>query len=200
MTTRQRRCIVTGDVKQAAELVRFVVAPDGAVVPDVAGDLPGRGLWLSASRQAVDTACAKRLFAKAARRRVTVAEDLAARTEALLARRCLDVLGLARRAGQATLGFEQVRALLKARKAAVLIAARDGGADGRAKTRKYAAGVAVIELFTSAELSLALGRENVVHAALAPGGIADRFVAEAARFAGFRAGAVPEGANSAERQ
>lgn len=196
---RRRRCLVTGQSRPVTDLVRFVVGPDGAVVPDVAEALPGRGMWLSASREAVDRARARDLFAKAARRRVGVAEELADTTEKVLTRRCLDLLGLARRAGQAVVGFEQVRAALRAGKVAVLIGAGDGAAAGRAKLRPLARGVPLVETFTVAELSLALGRENVVHAALAPGRLTERFVAEAARCAGFRP-AVMERAGAAEQE
>jgi hypothetical protein len=181
---------VSGEVKETRDLVRFVVAPDGAVVPDVADRLPGRGMWLSASRGMVGAACAKGLFAKAARAKVSVADDLADQTETLLARRCLDLLGLARRAGQAALGFEKARTLISAGGAILLIAARDGADHGKAKLRGLGKGLPVVELFTSAELSLAFGRENVIHAALAPGRLADRFLAETVRLAEFRPAAA----------
>ena len=193
-----RRCILTGTVMPTTQLIRFVVGPDGGIVADVAGELPGRGLWLSASREVIDTACAKGLFAKAARRPVSVAADLAARTEAVLARRCLDLLGLARRAGGAAVGFEQVRGRIRAGKAAILIVARDGSKDSRSRIKKVGGGLPAIELFGSAELSLALGRENVVHAALAPGKLADRLVAEAARLAKFRPAGAAESGDAAE--
>ncbi len=190
VSERQRRCIVSGEVKETRDLVRFVVAPDGAVVPDVAERLPGRGIWLSASREMVGAACAKGLFAKAARAKVSVADDLADQTETLLARRCLDLLGLARRAGQAALGFEKVRTLISAGGAILLIAARDGADNGKAKLRGLGKGLPVVELFASVELSLAFGRENVIHAALAPGRLADRFLTETVRLAEFRPAAA----------
>src|SRR5258708_22328587 len=92
-----RRCIVTGAVRPKPELVRFVVGPDGMVVPDVAARLPGRGLWLTARRDIVDAAVGKRLFGRAARAPVTVAGDLGERVEALLRQRCADLIRLARR-------------------------------------------------------------------------------------------------------
>lgn len=190
VSERQRRCIVSGEVKETRNLVRFVVAPGGAVVPDVAERLPGRGIWLSASRVMVGAACAKGLFAKAARVKVSVADDLADQTETLLARRCLDLLGLARRAGQAALGFEKVRTLISAGGAILLIAARDGADHGKAKLRGLGKSLPVVELFASAELSLAFGRENVIHAALAPGRLADRFLTETVRLAEFRPAAA----------
>ena len=186
-----RRCLVTGAVRPKAELIRFVVAPEGRVIPDLAGRLPGRGLWLSARRDIVAAAVTKRLFARAARQAVLVDDDLADRLEALLAGRCRDDIGLARRAGQAVAGFAKVVAALTAGRAAVLVAASDGAADGRGKLRARAPGLPRVETLTSAELGAAFGREQVVHAALAPGRLADALVGDAARLAGFRA-AAPE--------
>lgn len=182
----ERRCIVTGQRRDPEEMVRFVVSPDGEVVPDVAAVLPGRGIWLSASRDVVNTAVGKRLFAKAARARVTVPEDLAGRVEALLLRRCLDLLGLARRAGQAVGGFEKVKSELAAGRVGLLLTARDAGPHGRAKMRGPATGLPVVELFESGELGAALGRDVVVHAAVARGKLARRILHESGRLAGFR--------------
>lgn len=175
-------------MRPKAELLRFVVGPDGRVVPDVAGRLPGRGLWLAARRDIVATAVAKRLFARAARAPVGVEADLADRVEALLAQRCCEVLGLARRAGQAVAGFEKVRQALGRREAALLVAAADGAADGRGKLAALAPGLPVVDPLTSAELGAAFGREQVVHAALKPGRLAETLRVEAARLAGFRRG------------
>ena len=186
-----RRCLATGEVADKSELVRFVVGPDGSVVPDVDGKLPGRGMWVSASRQAVDRTVAKRLFSRAAKRAVVASPDLADTVERLLTRRCLDYLGLAVRAGAVVAGFEKVRERLRKRQAAVLLAASDSAVDGRDKLSRLADGVTVFGLFSRAELSLAIGRENVVHAALRRGGLADRFVVEAARLRGFRNSGMP---------
>lgn len=183
----QRRCIVTGDVKDTAEMVRFVVGPDGRVVPDVAGNLPGRGMWLIASREVVETAVAKGRFARAAKGHALCDVDLAEQVGKLLSRRCLDLVGLARRAGQAVAGFEKVKACLRQGDAAILLAASDGGGDGRAKLRGLAGSIPEVAVFSRDELSSALGRENVVHAALRPGGLAKKIALETARLAGFRA-------------
>ena len=191
-TGPERRCIVTGQVRPKAELLRFVVGPDGEVVPDIGARLPGRGIWLCARRDVVNTAVAKRLFARAARRAATVPADLADRVDALLARRCLDLLGLARRAGQAVCGFEKVRAELKGRRAAVVIEARDAAQDGRGKMRALAGGLPVVELFDAAELGAVFGRDAAVHVALAPGRLAGRLVEEATLLAGFRPAAGPK--------
>lgn len=186
-----RRCLASGEVVDKARLVRFVVGPDDAVVPDVEGKLPGRGMWVSARREAVDRAVAKRLFSRAAKRTVAAPSDLADTVETLLVRRCLSFLGLAVRAGEAVAGFEKVRDQLRKPHVAVLLSACDGAADGREKLARLTNGVPVVELFSRAELSLAIGRENVVHAALRRGGLADRFVVEAARLSGFRSPGVP---------
>jgi len=169
-------------------MVRFVVGPDGCVVPDVEERLPGRGLWLSAVRNVVNTATAKDLFAKAARRRVTVPPALADRIEALLLRRCLDLVGLARRAGQAVVGFEKVRGELKAGRGALLLAAADGAADGREKIRALAPEMALAAVLKSGELGAAFGRDHAVHALVAPGRLAERLMVETRRLAGFRNG------------
>lgn len=185
-----RRCVATGTVRPKDELLRFVVSPAGEVVPDIEQRLPGRGIWLSARRDVVNTAVGKRLFAKAARRAVTAPEDLADRVHAALLRRCLDALGLARRAGQAVCGFEKVKAELKAGRAAALVEARDAAEDGRAKMRALAPAVPLVEVFDAAELGMPFGRDQAVHVALAPGGLARRLVREAGLLAGFRDGWV----------
>jgi len=183
---RRRRCILTREVKDPARLIRFVAAPDGRLVTDVAGRLPGRGLWLSASRDAVVTAAQKGLFERAARRKVHVDSGLADVVEAQLAAHCLQLLGLARRAGQLVVGFEKVRHLAGAGQAAVVVVARDAAPDGHARLARLAGDALAVSLFDRSELSLALGRENVVHAALSSGRLADRFLSEAARLEGFR--------------
>src|SRR3990170_3321014 len=126
----RRRCLATREERDKAALLRFVVGPGDELVPDLEGRLPGRGLWLTPRRDIVAAAGAKNLFAKAARRRVVVSPDLAERVEALLLRRCLDLLGLARGAGQAVAGFEQVRAWLLARRGGVLLGGGGGGLGG----------------------------------------------------------------------
>ena len=180
-----RRCIVTRRILPKGRLLRFVVDSEGVVVPDLEGRLPGRGLWLQARRDIVETACAKGSFAKAARAPVKIPDGLAERVEALLRRRCLDLIGLARRAGQAAAGFEQARAWLREGRAAVLIAASDGADDGRGKLAALGRELPRVELFTAAELGAALGRERAVHVTLARGSLARRLVAEALRLAGF---------------
>lgn len=187
-----RRCLVTGDVRPKAELLRFVVSPDGVVVPDVAERLPGRGLWLTPSRDIVTTASGKGLFAKAARTSAAAPAELADQVEALLARRCCDLLGFARRAGQAAAGFEKVRAWLEQGKAGLIFAASDGAEDGRRKIQGLAPDVPVVALLTAEELGRAVGRQYAVHVAVKPGKLAEMLRREAGRLAGFRAPAGRE--------
>ena len=181
-----RRCIVTRKVRPRRLLMRFVIGPQGELVPDVAARLPGRGLWLMPRRDVLALAVRKNIFARAAGGEVTVAPDLVERVEELLVRRCLDMLGLARRAGQAAAGFDQVRDWIVKGRAALLLAARDGAAEGRRKLRAAAPQLPVVEVLDATELAQALGRERVIHAALAAGRLAERFAGEAERLAGFR--------------
>ncbi|MBF0306520.1 MAG: RNA-binding protein [Alphaproteobacteria bacterium] len=183
-----RRCVVSGDRRAPERMLRFVVAPDGQVVPDVDARLPGRGIWLSAGRDMVNKAVAKNLFAKAARTRAVAPPDLADRVEALLVKRCLELLGLARRAGKVLAGWEQVRAAVKAGQIGLLVEASDGAAGGRGKVRALAPDLPVITLFGRAELGAALGREQAVHVAVAPGRLASRLLEQSSRLAGFRTG------------
>ena len=186
---RERRDIVSGEVMDEARLVRFVAGPDGAVTPDLARKLPGRGLWVAADRASVETAAKKGLFARAAKAKVTAPGDLADLVESLLKRRLLSALGLARRGGDLTSGFEKVAAAIEGGRAAWLIEASDGAADGRqklwGKTRKQSPPTPIFGLFTSAELGLALGGENVIHTAFLAGRAADRWAQDAHRLSGF---------------
>ena len=187
---RTRRCIVSGEVLPEGRLVRFVAGPDGQIVPDIEAKLPGRGLWVRAERKAVEQA-AKGAFARAAGGPVKADAALAGRTETRLVERLLDHIGLGRRAGDLILGFDQVeRALRSPGPPAVIIEASDAAADGGRKLQAAAraSGIApfVIGALSSAELSLALGRSNVVHAALKSGRIAERLVFDAGRLNGFR--------------
>jgi predicted RNA-binding protein YlxR (DUF448 family) len=183
-----RRCIVSGDSLPIARLVRFVVGPDHTIVPDVDGRLPGRGLWLSARRDMIETAASKKVFAKAARGNVTAAADLADTVAELLRRRCLNHLGLARRAGLVAAGAEKVRAQIATGRTAALLEAADGSPQERRKCVAMAPLVPVVELFTGAELGAALGRDAVVHVALLPGRLTATLLDDAARYGGVRRG------------
>lgn len=185
-TGAERRCLVSGDVLPKAALVRFVVSPGGEIVPDVAERLPGRGLWLTARRDIVATAVAKRLFGRAARRPVVVDGALADRVETLLVVRCRDLIGLARRAGEAAMGFVKVERMLTAGVAGLLLGASDGARDGRGKLRALAPDVRERSELTAGELGAAFGRDWAVHAALRDGRLADALARELDRLDGFR--------------
>ncbi len=171
-------------------LIRFVADPAGAVIPDLACKLPGRGVWVAADRASVDAAARKGLFSRSAKTRLTVAPDLADQVDGLLATRTLNGLGLAKRAGQLISGFEKVAAALGAGKAAWLVEASDGAADGRRKilsaARKSPRAPQLIGTWSASELGLALGGENVIHTAFLAGRGADRWTFDVRRLSGFR--------------
>jgi predicted RNA-binding protein YlxR (DUF448 family) len=182
-----RQCLASGETHPIAEMVRFVVGPDDEIVTDVAGRLPGRGLWLSAKRDMIETAAAKRLFSKAAHRPVRVPDQLAETVSELLKRRCLATLGLARRAGLTTVGADQVRTKAAAGKIAVLIEASDGSQGERDKMIAAARGATVVDAFDRRALGAAVGRDEAVHIGLAGGGLTTAFLADVARYDGVRA-------------
>ncbi|MCW9035494.1 MAG: RNA-binding protein [Alphaproteobacteria bacterium] len=188
----QRKCLVTGEVLPKENLIRFVVGPNQEVVPDIEGKLPGRGLWLSATRDVVNTACGKNAFAKGAKKKVVVPVDLADTIEALLVGRCLDLIGLGRRSGKVVAGYEKVRACLKDQsinhnKVSILFAASDGAEDGRRKIKALAPTVPLVELFRSDELAAAIGRDNTVHLVLSSRGLAEKVLGHCEKLVGFRA-------------
>jgi hypothetical protein len=182
----ERRCIATGEVRPKAGLIRFVVAPDGQVVPDILGRLPGRGIWVAPERAAIEKAAKKGLFARAAKRAVTVPEGLADEVEGLVARRVVDLISLARKAGEAVVGYEKVKDWLGKGRAAVLIQASDGSERGKAKLHPPAGSGSFIGCLTRREMGLAFAREHAIHGALAAGGLATRVVEEAAKLARLR--------------
>ena len=186
--TNLRKCILTGETLSGDRLIRFAVDPDGNVVPDVQGKLPGRGLWMRAEGDMIRTACAKGAFSAAARRSVVAPVDLADQAEANLRRRCLDLIGLAKRAGELVGGFEKVRAHLRKSDAGLLLAASDGGDDGRAKVRALAPSAPLVDLFDGAQLGGAVGRDRLVHAVVDQGKLAERLSMECGRLTGLVGG------------
>lgn len=183
----ERRCIATRQSTSKAGLIRFVVAPDGTVTPDLAERLPGRGIWVSAERAALERAVGKGLFARAAKQPAHAEPDLPERIEELLARHLVELIAMARKAGRAVAGFEKVKAALIGGEAAVLIQAADGSVRGRAALRPPEAENALVSCLRADELGLAFGRDSVIHAAVLVGGLADRVRDEALRLAGVRA-------------
>jgi len=193
---RQRRDLVSGEVMAEERLIRFVAGPGGEVTPDLARKLPGRGLWVAADRCSVEAATRKGLFARAAKAKLTAPADLADRVERLFLGRLLSGLGLARKAGDLRCGFEKVQADILADRVAIWIEATDGAVDGRRKLRSAARKVSrpprLVGVFTSADLSLALGTDNVIHTAFLAGRGADRWTSDVERLSGFRP-LFPEG-------
>ena len=187
--SRERRDIVSGEVMGEARLIRFVAAPDGSVTPDLARKLPGRGLWVAADRASVATAAKKGLFARAAKAQIRAPAELADQVAALLRSRLLSGLGLAKRAGDLTSGFEKVSSAIASGKVAWLIEASDGAPDGRGKLTRLARHQSpppgLFGLFGAAELGLALGAENVIHTAFLAGRAAERWTEDVRRLAGF---------------
>ncbi len=166
-------------------MLRFVVGPGLILVPDVARKLPGRGLWLSARADVLETARTKGAFARAARGKVVVPPDLAAMIETALARRVVELLGFARRAGQAACGFTKARAMIAAGRCALVVGARDGSADERARLLSGAAGLKFVSPLDAVTLGAAFGHDHIVHVAIAPGRLAGTIAIESERLAGF---------------
>ncbi|MBV9378017.1 MAG: RNA-binding protein [Alphaproteobacteria bacterium] len=185
-----RRCIATGEIAERARLLRLVIGPGGELVPDLASGLPGRGLWVTPRRDVVERAITKRLFARAARAPVIVSPGFADRIEGLLAQRCCDAIGLARRAGLAFAGFEKVCEAMRAGKVGLLLSAIDGAEAGRGKVRALGAELPVVRVLTAAEMGGVFGRDHVVHVALSAGRLSRRLLDDAEKMAGFRSGAV----------
>jgi hypothetical protein len=196
----ERRCIATMESRPQGEMIRFVLSPEGFVTPDLAARLPGRGAWVTSSREAIELAMKKGAFARAFKSQARAASDLASQVEGLLAKRVLDQLGLAKRAGELILGFEKVREAIRAEKPACLIEASDGAEDGRDKVLALLRGVhsgqgeraenlelpPVTACFSADELGMALGRERVIHACLKQGRFASSWMGELSRLSGFR--------------
>lgn len=186
----ERQCAVTRERLPKADMLRFVLSPDGTVTPDIAERLPGRGVWLKSERGVVDQAARKGAFARGFRDQVTVPEGLADLVERLLTKRCLDLLGLARKAGQAVCGFDQVRDALRDAAPACLLEAADGAEDGRMKVYFLAkalySDVKVAGALSAAELGMAFGREHVIHGLVRRGAIAVNLETAYRRLTGFR--------------
>jgi predicted RNA-binding protein YlxR (DUF448 family) len=191
-----RLCAVSRVQKAPDDLIRFVLGPDGTIVPDLARRLPGRGVWVEATRAAVAAAARRNVFARSLKQQVAVPADLADQVERLMVRRLAEALSLAKKAGLAVSGFAKVEELMARGRAAVLLHAGDAATDGAAKLdRKFkalngedAAQRAIVCELTGVEMSLAMGLPNVVHAASSQGGASQRIVQEAERLRRYRSG------------
>ncbi|MCJ7874290.1 RNA-binding protein [Phaeobacter sp. J2-8] len=177
--------MATGEVRPKAEMIRFVVGPEAQVVPDILGRLPGRGIWVLATRAAVTKAADKKLFSRSAKQPVQVPDGLVQEVERQLARRVVDLISLARKGGGAVAGYEKVKDWLMKDEAEVLIQASDGSERGKTKLSTPYGG-SYIGWLTAGELGLAFGRQTVIHGALASGGLTERVVEEAARLKNLR--------------
>lgn len=188
---RQRKDVVSGKPVSEANLIRFVEGPDGEVVPDLGRDLPGRGVWVAATRSAVEQAANKNLFARSAKKPLKAPQALSDLVEQLLMKRALDRLGLARRAGALTSGYEAVAGALASGRAAWLIEAADGADDGRRKLLQIVHRLGeraprICGVFSAEELGLALGLDHAIHHAFLAGRWSDRWSEDLDRLAGFR--------------
>jgi predicted RNA-binding protein YlxR (DUF448 family) len=190
----ERFCIAARATRPVEKMIRFVIAPNGEAVADLKRNLPGRGAWVTATRKALDQAIKGAAFARAFRREVRVAADLAGRTEGLLENAVLDGLAIARKAGLVALGFTKIENALARGRIVALLHATEAAPDGVKKLDAalrqsgQVGSVTVARILSAAQLDLALGRPNVVHAALLAGRASDTFVARLRRLEGFRSG------------
>ena len=182
----ERRCIATGEVQPKRGLIRFGVSPDGQIVPDVLEKLPGRGIWVSAERSALEEALKKGLFSRGAKQQVSVSDTLVDDVESLLARRLIDGISMARKAGSAVAGFEKVKDWLGREEARILFQASDGSERGKSKLYAPGGRGSFFEVLSASELGLSFGRERVIHAALGFGGLTERIREDAIRLSGVR--------------
>lgn len=182
----ERKCIATGESHPKAGLIRFVVNPEGEIVPDLAEKLPGRGIWVSADREALGKAVKKGLFARGAKQSVKTNPELLAHVETLLVKRLIELISLARKAGQAIAGLERVKSVLISEKAVCLIQASDGSEREKKRLRPPEGEKTYFDAASAAELGLAFGRDRVIHAALIAGGLSTLVRYESARLAGLR--------------
>jgi predicted RNA-binding protein YlxR (DUF448 family) len=187
----ERFCALSREARPVDELIRFVVGPDNEVVPDVKRNLPGRGIWLTATRAAVDEAVKRRLFARGFRKDVRASADLGVTTERLLRRAALDALAIVGKAGRVAAGFGKTEDAITSGDAVALVHAADAAPNGKRKLAaalRRAAEIPTIEAFSAQDLDLALGRVNVIHAALLEGPVSATFLARTRRFLRFRDG------------
>jgi uncharacterized protein len=199
----ERLCIATRAVQPIGDLIRFVIGPNGEAVPDLKGKLPGRGVWVTASQDALDDAIRRKVFARGFKQDVRIPPDLLARTRHLLERSALDALAIAGKGGAVVAGFAKVEAALTHSDVLALLHAVEAAPDGVRKIdaalrrRPSAGSLAVLQCLTSAQLDLALGRPNVIHAALLAGPSSDTVLTRLRRLERFRTGNLAQKAGAA---
>jgi predicted RNA-binding protein YlxR (DUF448 family) len=197
---RERLCVATRTVRPVADLIRFVVGPDGEAVPDLKRKLPGRGVWVTATQDALGDAIKRKIFARGFKRDVRLPPDLLGRTEHLLERSVLDALAIAGKAALVAVGFTKVETALADKRVVAVLHAAEAAPDGVRKLdaavrrREPGGPMAVSRILTSAQLDLALGRPNVIHAALLAGPSTDTFLARLRRLERFRTGDLGQNA------
>jgi predicted RNA-binding protein YlxR (DUF448 family) len=190
----ERMCVATRTIRPVADMIRFVIGPDGEAVPDLKRKLPGRGVWVTATRDALSDAVKRKALARGFKRDVRLPADLVARTGQLLERSALDALAMAGKAGLVATGFTRVEVALAQEEVIALLHATEAAADGVRKLdaarrrRPHDGPIVTIGILTSAQLDLALGRPNVIHAALLAGPASDTFLARLRRLERFRTG------------
>ena len=199
----ERTCIVTRRAGAPETMIRFVCAPDGTVTPDIRARLPGRGVWIGARAALVAEATKKRMFARGLKEKAEAPPDLADSVDRLLEADCLQMLALVNKAGGVICGFNKAADALAGNRVMALLAAHDGGEDGKRKLRQAArraghAETPTIGLFASSQLDLALGRTNVIHAALVAGGPAENFLVRCQRLAAYRDAGLDGAASTGE--
>lgn len=192
----ERMCVVTRRVRPIDDLIRFVLSPAGEPVPDLKRKLPGRGLWVSASHEAVAEAAKRNLFARGFKKNVKVSAQIADETDKLMLRGVTDALAMVAKAGQVVSGFTKVEDALRRNTAEILLHATNGAADGIRKldgiVRQNAAfddetdQIPIITLLSSDELDLALGRSNVIHAAVLTGPAGKTFLSRSQTLVRYR--------------
>ena len=196
----ERFCVATRAVRPVEHMIRFVIAPNGEAVADLKQNLPGRGVWVTATRSALDRALKANAFARGFRRDVRLAGDLVPRTERLLENAALDALAVARKAGLVAMGFAQVETALKREAVIALLHAAEAASDGVKKLdsalrqSRQSGSVRIIRILTTGQLDLALGRPNVIHAALLAGRPSEAFMARLRRLERFRSAEFGEAA------
>ncbi len=180
-----RRCAVTRERDYRGRMIRFVVSPDRTVVPDLVAKLPGRGIWLSARRDVLETACTRGAFARAARGPVAVPADLVELVQSGLIRRITELLGLTRRAGQAICGFQKAREWMLAGRVGLVVQAADGSRDERTRFLSGMRDVPVAAPLSGVALGAVFGRDHVVHVVVAQGRLAEALNIETHRLSGI---------------
>jgi predicted RNA-binding protein YlxR (DUF448 family) len=199
----ERLCVATRMVRPVSDLIRFVLGPDGEAVPDLKRKLPGRGVWVTATQDALGEAIKRKVFARGFKREVRLPADLLPRTEHLLERSALDALAIAGKAGLVAVGFAKVEKTLVHEQVVAVLHAAEASCDGvnkldaAVRRRPRGGSIAVIGILTSAQLDLALGRSNVIHAAVLTGGPSDTFLARLRRLARFRNGDLGQNGQTA---